>query len=64
MSFNMTFVPTIVTCKWKKNLKSLKICKIFEGKENVTKGTKHVRIPHILCTIPHIIRTFYNYLVF
>ena len=49
---------------WKKKFESLKICKIFEGKENVTKGAKNVRIPHILCTIPHIIRTFYNYLVF
>ena len=49
---------------WKKTLKSLKICKIFEGKKNVTKGAKNVRIPHILCIIPYIIRTFYNYLVF
>ena len=48
---------------WKFFLKSLKICKIFEGKENVTKSAKNVRIPHILCTISHIICTFYNYLV-
>ena len=40
---------------WEKKLKSLKICKIFEGKENVTNGAKNVRIPHILCIIPHII---------
>ena len=38
--------------------------KNFEGMKNIRKSMKNVRNPHFLRTLPHILHTFNNYLVF